>query len=156
MNTTIITGRLTKDPELRYTSSNKAVTSISIAVSRGYKNQQGEVETDFFNVVIWEQQAKNVVNYLNKGSRVAIEGRLQNRSYESDGRKVYITEIHAKSIEFLDSKNENPREKTDLPNNRPTKQNNQGYDNSNYGNQGFNNQDPFASGQDISDDDLPF
>jgi len=111
MNKFIGIGRLTKDPELRYTQSEKAVASFDIAINRAFKNKDGEKETDFFKVVIWNKQAENCKKYLTKGSQVAIEGELQNRSYENDkGEKRYITEIIASSIEFLTPKSNEVKE----------------------------------------------
>ena len=77
MNKVILIGRLTKDPELRYTSSNRPVTQITVAVNRTFTNQNGEREADFINVVIWDKQAENVAKYLTKGRLVAVEGRIR-------------------------------------------------------------------------------
>ena len=105
MNKVVLIGRLTKDPELRYTSSNIAVTSFTLAIDRTFSNQTGERETDFINVVVWRKQAENVKNYLSKGSQAAVLGRIQSRSYDAeDGTKRYITEVVADNVEFLGSK----------------------------------------------------
>ncbi len=104
MNKVFLIGRLTKDPELRYTGDNNAVARFSIAVNRTYTNQAGEREADFINVVVWRKQAENVKNYLTKGSQVAIDGRIQTGSYEKDGKKVYTTDVVADNVEFLDTK----------------------------------------------------
>ena len=106
MNKVFLIGRLTRDPELRYTGSNIAVATFSIAVNRNFANAQGEREADFFNIVVWRKQAENVKNYLTQGSQVAIEGRIQTRSYDDqNGQKRYVTEIVADNVEFLGSKN---------------------------------------------------
>lgn len=106
MNKVFLIGRLTRDPELRYTGSNIAVATFSIAVNRNFQNQQGEREADFFNIVVWRKQAENVKNYLTQGSQVAIDGRLQSRSYDdNNGQKRYVTEVVADNVEFLGSKN---------------------------------------------------
>lgn len=111
MNKFIGIGRLTKDPELRYTQSEKAVANFDIAINRAFTNKDGEKETDFFKVVIWNKQAENCKKYLTKGSQVAVEGELQNRSYENkDGLKVSITEVIASNIEFLTPKNSDVKE----------------------------------------------
>lgn len=164
MNKVILIGRLTKDPELRYTSSNRPVTQITVAVNRTFTNQNGEREADFINVVIWDKQAENVAKYLTKGRLVAVEGRIQTRNYDNnEGKKVYVTEVVALSVQFLESKgsntnvnnNSNPFDNmVDTPNtyapiDEPSKQN-ETVDVS---------KDPFESfGQsiDLSDDDLPF
>ena len=106
MNKVFLIGRLTRDPELRYTGSNTAVATFSLAVNRNFTNQQGEREADFINIVVWRKQAENVKNYLSQGSQVAIEGRIQTRSYDdNNGQKRYITEVVADNVEFLSSKN---------------------------------------------------
>ena len=108
MNKVILIGRLTRDPELRYTSSNIPTASFSIAVDRPFTNQSGEREADFINIVVWRKQAENCKNYLTKGSQVAIEGRMQTRNYDDkDGKKVYVTEVIADNVQFLGSKNQN-------------------------------------------------
>lgn len=103
MNSVIMIGRLTRDPELRFTAgSGKAVATFTIAVNRGY----GKDEADFFRVVVWGKQGENCANYLAKGRQVAIQGRLQNNNYEtSTGEKRYTTEIVAHTVEFLGSGN---------------------------------------------------
>ena len=90
MNKVFLIGRLTRDPELRYTGSNTAVASFSLAVNRNFTNQSGEREADFINIVVWRKQAENVKNYLSQGSQVAIDGRIQTRSYDdADGNRRY-------------------------------------------------------------------
>lgn len=102
MNKVILIGRLTRDPELRYTSSNVASATFSLAVDRTFTNQNGEREADFINIVVWRKQAENVKNYLTKGSQVAVEGRIQTRSYDAqDGTKRYVTEVIADNVQFL-------------------------------------------------------
>ena len=108
LNQVVIVGRLTKDPELRYTGSNIAVATFSLAVNRNFQNQNGEREADFINIVVWRKQAENVKNYLIQGSQVAIDGRIQTRSYDDqDGKKRYVTEVVADNVEFLGSKSSN-------------------------------------------------
>lgn len=108
MNKVFLIGRLTKDPELRYTSNNIATASFSIAVNRTFTNQNGEREADFINIVVWRKQAENIKNYLTKGSQVAIDGRIQTRTYDAqDGSKRYITEVVADNVQFLDSRGSN-------------------------------------------------
>ena len=102
MNKVFLIGRLTRDPELRYTGSNIPTAQFSIAVNRPFTNQSGEREADFINVIVWRKQAENCKNYLTKGSQVAIEGRIQTRNYDGqDGRKVYVTEVVADNVEFI-------------------------------------------------------
>ena len=106
MNKVFLIGRLTRDPELRYTGNNTPVATFSIAVNRNFSNQQGEREADFINIVVWRKQAENVKNYLTQGSQVAIDGRIQTRSYDdNNGQKRYVTEVVADNVEFLGSKN---------------------------------------------------
>lgn len=108
MNKVFLIGRLTRDPELRYTSSNIATATFSLAVDRNFTNQNGEREADFINIVVWRKQAENVKNYLTKGSQVAIDGRIQTRSYDGqDGQKRYVTEVVADNVQFLGTRASN-------------------------------------------------
>ncbi len=108
MNKVFLIGRLTRDPELRYTSSNIAVATFFLAVNRTFTNSSGEREADFINIVVWRKQAENVKNYLSQGSQVAIDGRIQSRSYETEeGKRRYITEVVADNVEFISSKRDN-------------------------------------------------
>jgi len=104
LNSVILIGRLTRDPELNYIPSGQAVTTFTLAVDRGYQNQQGQKETDFINIVTWGKLAETVGNYTKKGRLVAIEGRIHTRNYENkEGKKVYVTEVVAETVKFLDS-----------------------------------------------------
>lgn len=106
MNKTFLIGRLTKDPELRYSNNNAAIVNFTIAIDRQYTNQQGKKETDFINIVAFQKQAENIKKYVFKGSLVAVDGRIQTRNYDDkDGKKVYVTEVVADRVQFLDSKN---------------------------------------------------
>src|SRR5699024_1227711 len=107
MNRTILVGRLTKDPDLRYTPSGHAVANFNIAVNRPFKNEQGEQEADFIQCVTWRKQAENLANYMKKGNRIGVDGRIQTRSYDNDqGQRVYVTEVLAESVTFLESRKE--------------------------------------------------
>src|SRR5690625_4191086 len=135
-------GRLTRDPDLRYTPNGVAVVNFGIAVNRPFKNQNGENEADFLNVVAWRKQAENVAQYLRKGSLVGIDGRLQSRSYEKDGQHIFVVEIQAESVQFLE-----PRDNSTSNQQKPTQQVNNSQ-----------SDDPFANTTpiDVQDDDLPF
>jgi single-strand DNA-binding protein len=138
MNTVNLIGRLTKDPELRYTQSGTAVCSFTFAVNRQFKSE-GQPEADFINCVVWRKPAENVANFLKKGSLAGVDGRIQTRNYEGqDGKRVYVTEVVAENVQFLDPKGAGAGTKP---------QNNSRVDT-----------DPFAgNGQiDIQDDNLPF
>lgn len=103
LNTVVLIGRLTKDPEMRYTPGGKAVANLRLAVDRGTTNAQGEKEVDFIDVVVWERQAETVCNYLGKGRLVAVQGRLQIRQYESqEGQRREKAEVVANQVRFLD------------------------------------------------------
>lgn len=116
LNRVILIGRLTRDPELRYTPSGVATTSFNLAVDRPFTNQQGQKETDFIPIVTWRTQAENVANYLKQGSLVAVEGRIQTRNYENnEGKKVYITEVVADNVRFLESKKQHSIEEGSTP-----------------------------------------
>lgn len=108
INHAILVGRLTKDPELRYTPEGQAVTNIILAVNRNFKNQSGIIETDFVNCTLWRKTAENTANYCRKGSMIGISGRIQTRHFENqEGKRVYVTEVIAESVKFLGAK---PRE----------------------------------------------
>ena len=101
MNNIILIGRLTKDPDLRYTQAGKAVCSFTLAVDRPYSGDKKEA--DFINIIVWNKVGENCAQYLSKGRKVAVQGRLQIRNYEDDkGYKKYITEVVANSVEFLE------------------------------------------------------
>lgn len=105
MNTTNQMGRLTKDLDLRYTGNGKAVASGTLAVTRNFKNGNGEREADFLNIVIWGKSAESLANYTRKGSLIGITGRLQSRSYDnSDNQKVYVTEIVVEDYTLAETK----------------------------------------------------
>lgn len=150
INRVVLVGRLTKDPELRYTPSGVAVTTFTLAVNRTFSNAQGEREADFISVVAWRQLAELCANYLKKGSQAGLEGRLQTRSYDNkEGKRVYVTEVVADNVQFLSSTGE-----------RREGGGGGGYSSS--GSKGYGSDhmdDPFANESktvDISDDDLPF
>ncbi len=108
MNKAFLIGRLTRDPELRYSSSNAAIVNFSIAIDRQYTNSQGTRDTDFINIVAFQKQAENIKKYITKGSLVAVDGRIQTRSYDDkDGKRVYVTEVVADRVQFLDTKGSN-------------------------------------------------
>ena len=102
LNNVVLIGNLTRDPELRYTPSGLPVATLRLAVNRNFTNQQGEIETDFFNVVVWRNQAEKCAEYLSKGRQVAVTGRLQSRSWEgNDGQKRSAVEVVADRVVFL-------------------------------------------------------
>ncbi|HEY8392411.1 MAG TPA: single-stranded DNA-binding protein [Capillibacterium sp.] len=103
MNHVILIGRLTRDPELRYTPNGVAVATFTVAVDRPYTSQSGERETDFIPVVVWQKLAETCANHLHKGRLVAVDGRLQIRNYETqDGQKRRVAEVVAANVQFLD------------------------------------------------------
>lgn len=105
LNSVCLVGRLTKDPELRYTPNNQAVATFSLAVNRNFKSQNGEREADFINCVIWRQQAENLANWAKKGDLIGITGRIQTRSYENQqGQRVYVTEVVSETFQLLESR----------------------------------------------------
>ena len=113
INRVVLIGRLTANPELRFTTSNNAVTTFSIAVDRNFKNEDGNKEADFINIVAWNKKAELIHQYLKKGDRVGIGGRLQVRKYQNDrGENRYVTEIVADEVEFLNSKKSGLDEKS--------------------------------------------
>ncbi len=104
MNKVILIGRLTRDPELRHTPNGNAVCQITVAIDR-LPDQNGQRQADFINVTVWNKQAENVAKYMSKGRLIAVDGRIQTRNYEnSEGKRVYVTEVLANTIQFLESK----------------------------------------------------
>jgi single-strand DNA-binding protein len=146
MNRVVLVGRLTKEPDLRYTANGIPVATFTLAVNRNFKKENGETEADFINVVVWRKPAENAANFLKKGSLAGVDGRIQTRNYEGqDGKRIYVTEVLAESVQFLEpKKNSDNHPPMDPPPERGGNSNIDG--------------DPFAgSGQiDVSDDDLPF
>ena len=169
MNRVVLVGRLTKDPELRYTPNGVPVATFTLAVNRNFSNQKGEREADFINCVIWRKPAENVANFLKKGSLAGVDGRIQTRNYEGqDGKRVYVTEIQAESVQFLEPRSGGAGEREGGSYGGQRSYDNSGSDNpfeqNSNQNQRNNNftrvdDDPFANDGktiDISDDDLPF
>ncbi|WP_449622076.1 single-stranded DNA-binding protein [Robertmurraya sp. Marseille-Q9965] len=162
MNRVVLVGRLTKDPELRYTPNGVPVATFTLAVNRTFSNQQGEREADFINCVIWRRPAENVANFLKKGSLAGVDGRIQTRNYEGqDGKRVYVTEVVAESVQFLEPKGGSGGNAGGFGGQgqgAPYGNQNQPSRNDNQGGYTRIDEDPFAGGGqiDISDDDLPF
>ncbi len=106
LNRVVLVGRLTKDPEIRYTQSNTPIASFTIAVNRQFSNSAtGERDTDFIPVVVWRKQAENVKSFVHKGSLVAVDGRIQTRTYDDqNGVRKYVTEVVADNVSFLEPK----------------------------------------------------
>ena len=131
INNVVLVGRMTRDAELRYTPSNQAVATFTLAVNRNFKNQDGEREADFINVVIWRQQAENLANWVKKGALIGVTGRIQTRSYDNQqGQRVYVTEVVAEIFQLLESRGQQSNSQD-----------------SSFGN---------SSSMDIQDEDLPF
>ena len=138
INNVTLVGRLTKDVELKYTPSNVANVSFTLAVNRTFKNANGERETDFINVVIWRQSAENFAKWTKKGALIGITGRIQTRNYENQqGQRVYVTEVIAENFQMLESRSQQQGQVTQQQAKQP---------------------DPFAGGTptNLNDDDLPF
>ncbi|MEV9640453.1 single-stranded DNA-binding protein [Mammaliicoccus sciuri] len=166
INRVVLVGRLTKDPELKYTQSGIAVCRFTLACNRPFKSEGGEQQADFINCVAWRKQAENVANYLHKGSLAGVDGRIQTGSFEGqDGKRVFTVEVVTDSTQFLEPKSN----RSEQPNNAqqaPQQTQNYGQTNtqSNYqtGQGGYGGQaqgDPFnnPSGPiEVTDDDLPF
>ncbi|MBQ3180771.1 MAG: single-stranded DNA-binding protein [Firmicutes bacterium] len=152
LNKIILIGRLTRDPELRFTPNGRAVCSFTLAVDRNFTSQDGSRETDFINIVVWGKQAETCSQYLAKGRLAAVDGRLQIRTFDgNDGQRKYMTEVVADNVQFL-----SPRESG---NNAGA-----GYGNSGYGNAGGFGGSGMDSGfggpaddnMPMTSDDLPF
>ena len=123
INNVVLVGRLTKDPELTYTQSGTALCKFRLAVSRPPRRESNEEETDWLNIVCWERTAENVNQFLDKGSLVGIEGRIQSRSWENDeGARQYAVEINAFRVHFLESKKEADARRSGQGGGRPPQQ----------------------------------
>ena len=122
INNVVLVGRLTKEPDLRYTSNGTAAASFTLAVNRSFKNASGDREADFINCVIWRKSAETLANYAHKGTLLGVAGRIQTRNYENQqGQRVYVTEVIADSFQLLESKSNNSSQNTSVGN----QQNNQ-------------------------------
>jgi single-strand DNA-binding protein len=105
INQVTLVGRLTKDPDLRITQEGTSVTNVTVAVNRPFRNQLGEIGADFVQCILWKRMAENTAQYCRKGSLVGITGRIQTRYYDNqEGKRVYVTEVVAETIKFLESK----------------------------------------------------
>ncbi|MEN1746496.1 single-stranded DNA-binding protein [Lactiplantibacillus plantarum] len=152
INRSVLVGRLTRDPELRYTNGGAAVATFTIAVNRQFTNQSGEREADFISCVIWRKAAENLTNFTHKGSLIGIDGHIQTRNYENQqGTRIYVTEVVVDNFSLLESRAESEHHQSANSNSHSSNNSdNRKYDNNQnqYGNNG---------GQiDISSDDLPF
>ena len=155
INNITLVGRLTKDPDMKYTGNGTAVATFTLAVNRNFTIQSGEREADFINCVIWRKPAETLANYAKKGVLIGVTGRIQTRSYDNQqGQKVYVTEVIADNFQLLESKKADSSQNTQGG----------GVSNSQTNNYTRNQQntnsataDPFGNSSiDISDDDLPF
>ena len=144
INNVVLVGRMTKDADLRYTAQGQAVATLTLAVNRNFKNQNGEREADFINIVIWRQQAENLASWAKKGALIGITGRIQTRNYENQqGQRVYVTEVVADSFQLLEARQN---------------QNGQGQSGNNAVPDFSRNESSSGNSNlmDISNDDLPF
>ena len=155
INNIVLVGRLTKDPDLRYTNSGTGVATFTLAVNRNFTSADGTREADFINCVIWRKPAETLANYAKKGVLIGVTGRIQTRSYDNQqGQKVYVTEVIADNFQLLESKKADSSQNTQ----------GSGVSNSQTNNYTRNQQntnsataDPFGNSSiDISDDSLPF
>ncbi|UOR10779.1 single-stranded DNA-binding protein [Halobacillus amylolyticus] len=160
LNRVVLVGRLTKDPDLRYTPNGVAVANFTVAVNRPFSNNQGDRDADFINCVVWRRAAENLANFMNKGSLVGVDGRLQSRSFDNqEGKRVFVTEVVADSVQFLESKGASQGGGSQQGSGFQPNQNQQPTGNNFGSNNNKKDDDPFAdNGEpiDISDDDLPF
>lgn len=156
INKVVLVGRLTKDPELKYTQNGIAVTRFTLAVNRTFTNQQGQREADFINCVTWRKQAENTANYLKKGSLAGVDGRIQTSSFDGkDGNRVFMTEVLVESVQFLE-----PRQAAENRTQGQSYQNGGGYQQNspNLPNDYYQKPEYGANAKvpGVGDDDLPF
>ncbi|MGL5686865.1 MAG: single-stranded DNA-binding protein [Vagococcus fluvialis] len=150
INNVTLVGRLTRDPELRFTGNGSAVASFNLAVNRNFTNQSGEREADFVNCVIWRKPAETLANYAKKGTLIGVVGRIQTRNYENQqGQKVFVTEVLCDNFQLLEKRDSSESQSNKGLSNEEL----QGYTEINLA-----NNDPFGGSSqiDINDDDLPF
>lgn len=145
INRAILVGRLTKDPDLRYTPNGIAVCNFTLAVNRTFK-QDGQQQADFIQIQVWRKQAENAATYLKKGSLAGIDGRIQTRRFEGqNGKTIFVTEVVADSVQFLEPKGSQNGNNQSVSDYESTNQ--------------YSSNNPFQNSQDpieIQDDDLPF
>ena len=152
INRVVLVGRLTKDPELRYTSSNIPVCKFTLAVNRTFAGPSGEREADFIQCVVWRKQAENLAKFVNKGSLIGVEGRIQTGSYDDkDGIRKYTTEVIGDSVQFLESKSQ----QSDSSSFEDYSRQDYSQDN-NYKNNNNNTKKESTPTIDVAEDDLPF
>ncbi len=159
INRTVLTGRLTDDPELRYTNQGTAVVAFRLAVNRQFRNQDGSRDADFINCVVWRKSAENFANFMHKGSLVGIDGRLSTRNYENkQGQKVYVTEVTVENFALLESRKNNQGNYNDQQDNYNNNVNqsasNQQGENVDLSTLPFNNDE--TNGSAVDTDDVPF
>ena len=145
INNVVLVGRLTRDPELRFTSNGSAVATFNLAVNRNFKTQDGEREADFVNCVIWRKPAEALANYAKKGTLIGVVGRIQTRNYENQqGQKVFVTEVVCDNFQLLER-----RDSSESQSNNSSSQNSSSFKDTS---------DPFGNSSqiDINDDSLPF
>lgn len=155
INNVTLVGRLTKDPDLRYTSSGTGVATFTLAVNRNFTSADGTREADFINCVIWRKPAETLANYAKKGVLIGVTGRIQTRSYDNQqGQRVYVTEVVADNFQLLESKKADSSQNTQDGGASNSQTNNYTRNQQNRNN---DESDPFGNSSiDISDDDLPF
>ena len=154
INRVVLTGRLTKDPELRVTQNQMQICNFTLAINRKFKDANGERQADFINCVAFKSRAEVIKQYFNKGSLVGVEGRLQSRSYENkEGQRVFVTEVILDDFSFLESNNNN-----NSNNNNQYKQNNYQQTQRQYSQQPnvTTGNNPFSNADSVTDEDLPF
>lgn len=164
INNVVLVGRLTKDPDLRYTASGTGVATFTLAVNRNFTNQDGNREADFINCVIWRKSAETLANYARKGTLLGVTGRIQTRSYDNQqGQRVYVTEVVAESFQLLESRSTNDQRQQNNGNANGQSQNRPNNSNSNFNQSNqksgsdFNrDSDPFSGSSIDIGDDLPF
>lgn len=147
INRTVLVGRITKDPEIRYTQSGTAVANFTMAVNRQFTNANGEREADFISCIVWRKAAENFCNFTHKGSLVGIDGRIQTSSYEKEGQRVYATQVVVDSFSLLEPKQQS-QQRGQQSNASDALHNNFGQPTNNYS----QNNNDFG----IDDNDLPF
>jgi single-strand DNA-binding protein len=153
INRTVLVGRLTKDPELRYTSSNIAYARFTLAVNRTFSGPNGEREADFIQCIVWRRQAENVAKFVRKGSLIGVEGRIQTGSYEDNtGIRKFTTDVVCDSVQFLEPKGQSGQGDSGFSNDYSQSF----YEERPQNNQNTQRRESSVPSIDVSEDDLPF
>lgn len=157
INSTTLVGRLTKDPELKYTKTGIAVCRFTVAVNRSFTGSDGERKADFISCIAWRKTAENLANFQRKGNLIGIVGRIETSNFEGqDGKRVFMTDVVADNLQFLEPKNNQDSETSQASHTKSSNQNQSNTPANDYGSNSNSYDSQPAGNYEVSDDDLPF